>query len=405
MRCAHRVVAFDLRSNAGDEAAEYSALVSSSAAAQQIRFSSRLTLILAREPGSSQGASLESGARGPYPTTARRAQRHVWESLFVVVPSRASAHFSIREAHSRVKKRILVLYYSQTGEAARVVDNFSRPLEEAGHEVVRRQFAPVQAYPYPWSPNAFLDVFPQCLNGDAPEIRIKGGDIAGKFDLVVLAYQVWFLSPSLPTQGFLSSPAASVLEGAPVITLTVCRNMWHNGYLKLRAMLETHGANVIDNVVVTHQGAAWTTFITTVRSLLTGRKDRVLGMAPASVSEARLTEIAQYGGRVAQRLAESDAVPREPMLRHCGAARIDRHYLVPEIIGGRAFHAWAKAAKAIGRHSRLGQRLFLYLFIVTLALGIITVIPVTILALKLFERQWRGAIEQRIALLEAPSGP
>jgi hypothetical protein len=44
---------------------------------------------------------------------------------------------------------------------------------------------------------------PECILGVPPEIEPPGFDPIEPFDLVVLAYQVWFLSPSLPVQGFL----------------------------------------------------------------------------------------------------------------------------------------------------------------------------------------------------------
>src|SRR5258708_12814551 len=47
------------------------------------------------------------------------------------------------------------------------------------------------------------------------------------FDLVVLAYQVWFLAPSGPITAFLKSEAGrQLLRGRPVVTLIACRNMW-----------------------------------------------------------------------------------------------------------------------------------------------------------------------------------
>lgn len=303
-----------------------------------------------------------------------------------------------------MSKRILVVYYSQTGEVRRAIDAFVTPFSDSGAVVDIVQLEPQPPYPYPWKFGAFLRIFPDCLNGDAPEVNAPGLSIETDYDLIVLGYQVWFLSPSLPIQGFLQSKSSAILQGRPLITLTVCRNMWHNGFLKLRRMLEAKGAHLVDNIVVTHQGPAWSTFITTVRSLLTGKKNEMLGLPSASVDQRRIDEVKAMGGVVAEHLNSSSPMPGESMLKGHGAVHIDRNYLVPEIIAGRAFLAWARAAKAIGRRSTLGRTLFLYLFIFTLAIGIVTVIPLTMLGLKLFGARWQSRLNARIALLESPSG-
>ena len=48
-----------------------------------------------------------------------------------------------------------------------------------------------------------------------------------QFDLVILAYQVWYLAPSGPITAFLKSEAGRrLLHGRPVVTVIACRNMW-----------------------------------------------------------------------------------------------------------------------------------------------------------------------------------
>ena len=67
-------------------------------------------------------------------------------------------------------------------------------------------------YPFPWNLYRFFDVFPECVNHEPPEIEKPQFNPDDKFDLVILAYQVWFLAPSLPIQGFLQSEYAKVLR-------------------------------------------------------------------------------------------------------------------------------------------------------------------------------------------------
>ena len=171
-------------------------------------------------------------------------------------------------------KRVLALYYSQTGQLRSALDSFLSGLDPREFQVEFAELRPRAAYPFPWSFFRFLDVFPESVLGIAPEIEPPGFDPEAHYDLIVLGYTVWYLAPSLPVQGFLRSPHARVLAGKPVITLVACRNMWHTASVRMKRELARLGAEHCDNVAVTDSGPAWTTFVTTPRWMLTGRRDR-----------------------------------------------------------------------------------------------------------------------------------
>jgi hypothetical protein len=102
-----------------------------------------------------------------------------------------------------VSKRVLVLHYSQSGQSSRAAASFVGALDPARFEV---RMEPVRAkarYPFPWSFWGSSASLPDCVLGRAPEIEPPGFSPDDAFDLVVLVYQVWFLAPSLPIQGFL----------------------------------------------------------------------------------------------------------------------------------------------------------------------------------------------------------
>ncbi len=94
------------------------------------------------------------------------------------------------------------------------------------------------------------------------------------FDLIILAYTVWFLSPAIPISSFLkSSYAKKKFKDKPVITLIACRNMWIMAQEKVKVLLKELEATLIDNVVLIDKGSSLETFITTPRWMLTGKKD------------------------------------------------------------------------------------------------------------------------------------
>ena len=47
------------------------------------------------------------------------------------------------------------------------------------------------------------------------------------FDLIIVAWQPWFLSPSIPIHAFFQHETAKkLLAGKPVVTIIGSRNMW-----------------------------------------------------------------------------------------------------------------------------------------------------------------------------------
>ncbi|UZE47835.1 hypothetical protein ONR75_23615 [Rhodopseudomonas sp. P2A-2r] len=184
--------------------------------------------------------------------------------------------------------RVLVLYYSQSGEGADIASLFTTELSGTGVEVTIERLDPETAYPYPWrSIRRFFDAMPESVLGLPPPIRLPGYDPTSRFRLVVLVYPVWFLSPALPVQAFFRLPHAEVLRGTETVTITVSRAMWQRASERIKGLLATAGAVHCDNVVVTHHGSPLLTLVSTPRALLFGRKDSSLEFSPRPVSQIR----------------------------------------------------------------------------------------------------------------------
>src|SRR5690554_3110473 len=97
-------------------------------------------------------------------------------------------------------KKVLVISYTQTGQLNDILDSLLAPLEQAPDVAVTRcAIRPRAAYPYPWPKEQFFDVFPEAALGipDALE-PVDPRVLEADYDLVILGYQVWFLSPSIP---------------------------------------------------------------------------------------------------------------------------------------------------------------------------------------------------------------
>lgn len=309
-----------------------------------------------------------------------------------------------REFHS--EKRVLVLSYSQSGDAARCAAELLEPLRRSGVRLTEVEICPLRPYPFPWGTlRKFFNVMPDCILGKTPEIEFPEIDEDVEWDLVILVYQVWFLAPSLPIQAFLRHPAAKCLRGCPVVTLSVCRNMWLAAAERMSDSLRRLGAHHVDNVVVTHQGPIWATFITTPRYLLWGRRDRLWNLFPEpGVGTAELSRVASFGRSLAAQSSEFEPDRRAPFLSGQGATRIEEKYILPELIGRRMFRLFAHL---IERFESLGGRFLrgvgVYLFVATLVAGVVVGIPVLFGFRLLFSRLLRPFLSRYKEQMSAPS--
>src|SRR5438477_614085 len=114
-------------------------------------------------------------------------------------------------------KRILVLFYSQSGQLAEVARSVLEPLQNSGDLTVAvEELRPAVPFPFPWKLRQFFDVFPESVEEIPCALQPFHFDPEAEFDLVILFFQVWFLSPSVPITAFLQSAAArKVLAGRP----------------------------------------------------------------------------------------------------------------------------------------------------------------------------------------------
>jgi hypothetical protein len=302
-------------------------------------------------------------------------------------------------------KRVLVVYYSQSGDVTRAVESFTKFLQTPEIELTWECIRPKDNYPSPWSLYKFFDVFPECINGEPPEIYPPKFGNDEKFDLIILAYQVWFLAPSLPIQGFLKSKYAKVLQNTKVITLVVCRNMWHSASEMMKQMIAEVGGIHIDNVVLTHQGPPLATFITTPRLLLTGKKNRFLGVLPAAgVRDEDIYALSRFGKRIANNLAALSDSSHQPMLKGLGTVEVNQRYVIPEVIGRLVYRPWAKIVRLFGQQGSWSRIPIICIF----AVQLIFAIPIVLIVSTVIQFLFASLIHQKIAsyveLLKSPSG-
>jgi len=301
-------------------------------------------------------------------------------------------------------KKVLVLYYSQSGQLGSVVESFISKLPDEEIKVDVKKIEPVETYPYPWPFYEFADEFPEAVHMDGCAVKELEG-LEESYDLIILGYTIWFLAPSTPVVGFLKSDQAKhIFKDTPVITLIACRDMWVMAQEKMKSLLDSVGARVIDNVALTDQGKGIYSFVTTPRWLLTGKKDAFGIFPPAGILQSEIDAASRFGERLNKALKENREKQSEPLLQDLGAVNVNGKLIASEIIATRSSKIWAKIIKLFGKKRSFGRKIGLTLYSIFLVILVFTIVPLNIMVRKLlniFQEEKLKALEVRY---EQPSG-
>jgi dialkylrecorsinol condensing enzyme darA len=263
-------------------------------------------------------------------------------------------------------KRILVIYYTQSGQLKEIADNFVAPFQKKGVEVDFYQIEMETPFPFPWTNESFFWAFPESfLEIPQPIKPVSTAIMSKEYDLIVLAYQVWYLSPSIPVTSFLKSEQArALLERKPVVTLSGTRNMWIKAQEKVRNMLVKKGACIVANIALTDRHYNHISVLTIVHWLFTGKKDKYLGIFPLpGVSQKDITNATQYGELVlnhSQKGEYQQSLQKEIVAQ--GGVQVKPFLLSAEKKANRLFGIWARAIYQSPRRKFLLKCFHAYLY-------------------------------------------
>ena len=299
--------------------------------------------------------------------------------------------------------RVLIVCYSQTGQMRRVAERVAAPLQAGGVDVRWLTLVPAKPYPFPWPFFSFFDQFPEAAHGIAP--ALKPWQVAeGKYDLVILAYTVWFLAPCPPIAAFVqSAEGRALLRNTPVVTLISCRNMWVLAQERMKGWLSQAGARHCDHIVLTDPGPSLATFITTPRWMLTGKTDALWGMPPPGLTPEQITGASRFGRALLPAL-KAGTLDGKPMLTGLQACTVDVRLLPSEKVGSRSFHIWGKLVRLAGPQGAVARKPVLLLYAAFLIAIIVTVVPLTMLLRTLLRPLMAQKLAAQKAQFELPSG-
>ncbi|BBY29229.1 flavodoxin family protein [Mycolicibacterium sediminis] len=206
---------------------------------------------------------------------------------------------------SQPKPRVLLVYYSFTGQ--------SRGVLEAAGDVFRERGCEVDAAPIEFTDPRFADnfsrfpmkrvwrdmfsVLPAQSRKVSGEIRTPDEVRTGDYDLVCIGSPTWWKDASMPIRSFLQSDEAkTTLSGKSFAVFVVCRRYWRENMDAVRTMGEQRGGRMLGGIHFTYPGGQVRSMLSLTSFLGSGQyRERYLGVRipptnvqPQQLDEARL---------------------------------------------------------------------------------------------------------------------
>ena len=247
-----------------------------------------------------------------------------------------------------MRPKILVLYYTQTGQLRQILDSILSDVTGiAAIDYVAIE--PAKPFPFPWTMLEFLDTMPETVENIPIEIKPLPSSITDKdYDLIIFGYQPWFLNPSQPTTGFLNTEYIKVFNGKPVVTVVGCRNMWLHAQEKIKDYLHTANAHLVGNIVLSDPHSNIISLLTVIRWSFKGQKE-ASGMLPAAgVQDKDILEAKRFGNIIYKHLQTDNLIDLQRELLANGAVHLKPGLVILEQRGIKNFRIWAKFIRKKG---------------------------------------------------------
>jgi hypothetical protein len=283
-----------------------------------------------------------------------------------------------------MNKKVLAIFYSQTGQLGEIIDHFTSPLTEAGVSVEKVVVSPVEKYTFPWTGDSFFSVMPDCQL-DVPTELLPFEIKEKQYDLIILGYQAWFLSPSIPFNSLMQQPGLlNVLANTPVITITGARNMWLNAFVRVKKLIKASGAKHVGNVALVDTHPNPVSFVTIFHWMLHGKKDRYLNIFPSpGVAATDIVHTSVFGEKVLQHLETNNWENLQDEMVADGAVKLNYNLMVIESTAGKIFKVWANII-AHKKNKLFWIRAFKYYLLVAFFVGAPIVITLNAIFFRFF---------------------
>ena len=268
-------------------------------------------------------------------------------------------------------KKILIIYYTQSGLQLSILQSLAKPLITAGHSVHFEEIQPEEKFPFPWSAFQFFNAFPETFSQKPLTLKRVSEKAFDNYDLVILGYQPWFLTPSRPVSSLLQSDDGKrILSGKPVVTILGCRNMWLGAQEKVKQRLLDAKAKLVGHVAMVDRSGNLTSLITILRWMFTGNRKPFWFFPQAGVSNQDVEHAEMFGRLISEHITANNFDTLQSELLKEGAIDIKPNLVLMERRGQKAFSVWSKFIASGGAVHSTGRKIRVYIFMYLLPTAI-----------------------------------
>lgn len=210
--------------------------------------------------------------------------------------------------------RVLIIYYSFSGQTTGLLKHLSIGLKRQGVEVALEKLRPLNPPRFPIG--AILPTIKMMLTTTIRQrlpIREPDGANWGGYNLLILAGPTWSYNPSGPVLDLIDRFGCRLFREQTVLPLISCRGYWRMHWLGLKRLLLRCGAVVPNKIIFSHPAPEpWRTlgvFLKIAgkapeRSPLIGRYYKRFGH-----SKEQLTEAERLGSLLGAALIKNQPLP------------------------------------------------------------------------------------------------
>ena len=240
-------------------------------------------------------------------------------------------------------KKVLVITYSQSGQLDEIVTNVLSQFSDE-IQVHYEKLVPKPDFPFPWGGTSFWDAMPERVELIPSSIKPVAFDLDEDYDLIILGYPIWFLSPAIPLTTFLKSKEAKkVMNGKPVVSIIGARNMWVSAQEQIKHMIDENGGKLVGNIALCDKHFNLTSVITIIYWMMTGKKDRYMGFFPKpGISDEDINAASRFSPIINDTILGGDYSQLQMKLLENKAIRLTPDIVSIEEKGKRIFGVWSK---------------------------------------------------------------
>lgn len=283
------------------------------------------------------------------------------------------------------QKKILAINYSQTGQLHEIMDKLVEPMNFA--DVDRIHVKMKKPFDFPWKSSTFFDAMPESVQEIPAEIEPLNFKHE-KYDLIIIGYQPWFLSPSIPlTSLFANKEFKRRLNGSKVITVIGARNMWLNAQKSVMDQIEKNEAELVGSIPLFDRHSNLASVVSILHWMLKGKKEKKYGIFPKpGVSDEDIRSSSDFAAPIKRAMEEDNFQDLQKDLVAMDRFKILTTIMFIEARAKKLFQIWANLIKKKEAKSAKARKKWLVVFKYYLIFALFIVSPIVLLIYSILVR-------------------